>query len=415
MRAKWLKKIWMCFLFIAVVVGTPYDSYSQNYRFLNGRQPYVHIPFEFLNNFIVINLRVNGLPLRFVLDTGAEHSILFHTEIAQALGLEMGRRVRVMGADLSSEIYAYVTTGVTFILEDQCQINTSMLILEENFLEMEQLIGLPIAGVLGSSNLRHFVVQIDYIKSILSLYDPGYFQLPHGFQSINIEIEKSKPYIHTYVKVKNRDKKQAKLLIDTGASLAALFYATESNQIALPDTLISGVLGIGLGGRLRGFMGAIDKLDFGPFSFQHFLCSFQKLENQDSLLYQHNKDGLIGNAILSRFTVLIDYKQKKLHLKTNRYFKKKITYDRSGLMLISTGPNLNRIKVLDLIAGSPADLAGIKPGDEITHYRGIPINFIGFDKLLRKLSGPVGKKIKLSIKSENNRKKRIQFFLRDLL
>ena len=45
----------------------------------NGR---VEIPFEYVNNFIIVNVVFNRLfPLKFVFDTGAENTILTRKEI----------------------------------------------------------------------------------------------------------------------------------------------------------------------------------------------------------------------------------------------------------------------------------------------------------------------------------------------
>jgi hypothetical protein len=390
-------------------------SQAQQVRYLKDQTHQVVIPFEFYNNFIVISIRVNGLPLKFIVDTGAEYTILFHQEIADWLGLESQRRVRLMGADLSAEIYARVVPNVSLLLQDQCHVSTPLLVLEDDFFEMEQVIGLPVAGILGGSVLRNFKLKVDYVRPELTLYDPAHFKVPSGYEQIQVEVEKSKPYISSGVSLHSGEVQQVKLLLDTGASLASLLYARPENGIVIPDTVITGTLGVGLGGSLRGYMGKMEFIEIGPYSFSQYLTSFQKPEIGDSLLLSFGKDGIIGNGLLSRFTFILDYQESRLYLKPNRWFKRKMQYDRSGLMLITVGKDLRTVQVLDVIIGSPAHEAGIKPGDNLVRINGLPVMLVGFDRILRKLSGKSGKKIRLSVKRGQSRPFLVPMVLRDLL
>ena len=65
-----------------------YTGNAQTGFYLTNGKKRADIPFEFVNNFIVITLNFNGkLPLRFIYDTGAEHTILNKREIGDFLGL----------------------------------------------------------------------------------------------------------------------------------------------------------------------------------------------------------------------------------------------------------------------------------------------------------------------------------------
>jgi hypothetical protein len=388
---------------------------SQQFQFLKAQNTSVIVPFEFYNNFILINIRLNGLPLRFILDTGAEHTFLFQQEIADLLGLEQGRKVQLMGADLSREFFARVTPNTSIMLEDQCHINTPILVLEEDFLEMENAVGLPISGILGSGVLKNFIVKIDYSKAEITLYHPEFFRKPNSFSHIPIEIEKSKPFIQCNIITSGAKLIPVRLLLDTGASLSTLVYATPKNGINIPDTVITGTLGIGLGGNLRGYIGKLQRFDLGPFTFEDIMANYQKVELSDSILMTYGKDGIIGNAILSKFTLILDYGNSQLHIKPNRQFKKKIQYDKSGLMLITTGKELKTIMVMNIINGSPAHDAGIQPGNIVTHINGISTRFIGFNRVFKKLSSKAGRKIKMKLKNNKGEIYKTEFILRDLL
>jgi predicted aspartyl protease len=388
---------------------------AQQIRYIDGIKSSVVIPFEYHNNFIVINIRLNGFPLKFIVDTGAEHSILFKKEIADIMGIEYGRRVRIMGADLNSELYAHILPFSTIVLEDKCVINTQILVLEEDFIELDKIIGINIYGVIGSNILKNFVVKIDYTKLQITLIPQQKFRPPSKFEVLPMPVDRTKPYLDVGLKLPNRSPTSARLLLDTGASLSGLLYATERNEIEIPDTIITGVLGAGLGGSLRGYMGKLELLAFGTYRFENILTSYQRIEGVDSLLVMRNKDGILGNAILSRFTLYLDYQNEQLYMKPNRSYRKKLRYDRSGMVLITSGERFQEFVVLDVIQGSPADDAGVKPGYRLLSLNGFPVRLLTFDRINKRLSGRIGKQVKLKFKDPDGTEIPLKFRLRELL
>lgn len=375
----------------------------------------VIVPFEYHNNFIVININVQGLPLKFIVDTGAEHSILLKKEISDLLGVQYDRRVRIMGADLTTQIFAFISHRIELKLENTVSVRTDLLILEEDFIELDKLVGVNIFGILGSNVLKNFIVEFNYQQLKMILHPIAQYSGPgKRFESMPMHIQKGKPYIDTKLVTADKKESVARLLLDTGASLSVLYYSTDKNNIKIPEKFVTGNLGIGLGGNLKGYVGKVQTLGFGPYAFNELLANYQKLEESDSFMINQTRDGIIGNVLLSRFTLVLDYRKEILYFKPNKLFRKKIKYDRSGLILINTGLFLDEISVLDVLSGSPASEAGIIPGDRILTIGGIPVRIYSFDKVTNKLTARVGKKIRLKV-LRGEEKLKIEFLLRDLL
>jgi hypothetical protein len=60
----------------------------------------IEIPFERQDNFIILKVLFEGLfPLRFILDTGAEHTILTKKEITNLLRVTYDREITIMGTE----------------------------------------------------------------------------------------------------------------------------------------------------------------------------------------------------------------------------------------------------------------------------------------------------------------------------
>lgn len=70
----------------------------------------VRIPFYSSNSLIIIAVSINGGPkINFLVDTGVRSNILFSKKLGDALGLEYSRRLNIVGADGTSEIWAQVS------------------------------------------------------------------------------------------------------------------------------------------------------------------------------------------------------------------------------------------------------------------------------------------------------------------
>jgi len=369
----------------------------------------VKVPFTYQNNFIILKVYMQGLPLQFIVDTGAEHTILFQKEVSDLLGLEYERRVRLMGSDMSQEVYGYTSSKVPIRLDAAGMVTTNLIILEDDFINLDQIAGVRINGILGSNVLRDFVVTFDYQKSIMTISKPEHFKGPgKGYEEIPISLIRNKPYVEANLKLAGQEMFPSNLLLDTGASLALLLYASPTNKVVIPEEYISGKLGLGLGGELLGYMGRMEYLEFGSFRFDNMVSNFQDLSELDTSFFRLNRNGILGNVILGRFSFVLHYPESKMYLKPNKYFKKRIRNDKSGLILLYSGDNLLDLVVLDVVSGSPADLAGIQRGDKILKFQGLSARFFSMD------SGKEGKRIRLRIEREGE-KVRKEFKLRRMI
>jgi predicted metalloprotease with PDZ domain len=83
--------------------------------------------------------------------------------------------------------------------------------------------------------------------------------------------------------------------------------------------------------------------------------------------------GNVGAAILEKFQVILDYKQNRIILEPNTQFNKPITYNSSGLFLVSFGPNYATFKIEAIADNSPASEAGLHKGDILIAIDGRPV------------------------------------------
>ncbi len=387
----------LLFLFFSCFfLGLKTDLLGQAFGFqIPKNQKMVKIPFDYINNFIIIDIKFNDqIPLKFIYDTGAENTLITKREIIDIFGIPLGRTFTVIGSDLKTELTAHLVQGISLSTENIRAEKQDILVLEEDYIDFERLIGMQIHGIAAADLFKRLFVKIDYVHQELVLYKSKP-DLSKKYEEIAIEIIKSKPYVKTRTTITEAIDLNTKLLIDTGADMSLLLNVSSDDQLQLPDEVISSNIGIGLGGFLEGYLGRVKSLELGSFTFENIIGSFQ--EESDSLdnrvLVKRN--GIIGNQLLNRFTVMIDYMNAKLYLKPRRKWKKGFDFDRSGFFFIMTDIEKNRIVVQNIIEKSPAYESGFQKGDVIKSINGISTNFLSFNILTKMMSRKPGKKVKI--------------------
>lgn len=376
----------------------------------------IDIPFDYVNNFIVLEIKfMDHFPMKFIFDTGAEHTIITKKEIVDLLNFKYEKRFTIIGSDMTTELYAYLIRGVNMNFKNLKAVNRSILVLEEDYFRFEEFAGISVHGIIGADFFSRFVVQIDYRKKVLSLLNPEHFKPPKkNVYSVPIEVKRHKPYLIANTSFRNDTTVKVKLLVDTGASLPLLLHTNTHPHLQLPATTIKSNIGMGMGGYIEGFLGRIQNLNIATIDLPEVTTSFQDIASHMDTTYLNSRNGILGNKILNRFTITIDYFKGVLYLKPNKAFTKKFRYDKSGLLLAASGYNLNNFTVFGVIPGSPAAEAGILPGDVLGSINRVPVNFLNLEGIQKVLQKKEGKLIRLKIRRNGKRMKR-QFELRNLI
>lgn len=387
-----------CFIFIFLSLVEITHAQNLNFDILQGAKKKV-VSFDYTHNFILIEARFNQqVPVKFIYDTGAEHTLLFNKEITDLLGIEYDRRIKVIGSDLSTDMHALVCPQIPISIKDLDPRITDVVVLEEDFFHIDELTGVNIGGLIGSSFFRNYVVKFDYKRQEITVFHPKYFRKPNKkYTEFDIEIKAGKPYVKTTCLLQDGTSIETLLLLDTGAGLPLLLHNNSSERIFLPPEIIEGKLGMGLGGYIKGYLGRVNEFYLGEYKFENIITSFQNLDSTFINNPINFRNGLIGNQILSRFEIILDYNNKKMYLKPIKKYNKSFEVDRSGLVIFAYGPKLNQFIVQDVLTNSPAAEIGIKKGDLITKINGMPTSILDLQHVSSRFYKKSGKSIKLRI------------------
>ena len=362
----------------------------------------VKIPIEINNNLVIIPVVINGqLPLKFILDTGVRTAILTEKIFSDILNLTYTRKYTVGGPGNLKFVSAYVTNNVSLDLPPGVHgEGHALLVLEEDYLELRNYLGADVQGILGYELFSRFIVTIDYDRKELTLSRPDRFKPKKKTQKLKISVEDTKPYLVTKVNVTDSTSINAKLLIDSGASHGLILEPDSNDTIRVPDLFVNSIIGRGLGGVITGKIGRISSVDFGRYDVKDVIANFPDPNSyMDTLKVSRSvkRNGAIGGEILSRFKVTFDFPREYIYLQKNSSFKKRFYYNMSGLTLKAKGSRLERFEITDVREKSPAEMAGIKPGDLVIKINGFNTVDLDLNALNAFFNMKPGKKIFLEV------------------
>ena len=149
----------------------------------------------------------------------------------------------------------------------------------------------------------------------------------------------------------------------------------------------------GLGGRKQLHLTLIKELQIGPFKFRKVPTYL--LDDENNILAYPSQGGLIGDDLLRRFNIILNYPQGEIHILPNSHFKDLFDYSYTGMTMYYVD---GHIIADDIIKGSPADKSGLKNEDIIMS---IDNNFSNNIETYKNLLQKTGSHVKVLVMRKN--------------
>ncbi len=389
-------------LFLLVLLLLPMDFVNAQVPgfFMKEEARKVRIPFYSSNSLIILPVAINGnIPINFLVDTGVRSNILFSKTLGDALGLEYTRRLSIAGADGSTVIMAQVSPINSLDLGSIAGRMQSLLVLEEDFFELESVIGVPVYGIIGYEFFKFNPVKINYDEGFLDFYKEGTLKWrPPFYRKFDISIEENKSYINVKINQKRGPKLNAKLLIDTGANHGLLLNQETSDDIRMPPLFIESQLGQSLGGVLYGYIGRVNSIKFRSLTMKEVLTSYPDMNTFSEIIVATGRQGSLGAEVLGRTRLILDYPRNRALIRKGENFFSPFEYDMSGLIVKKIPNDENRFYVSEVRVDSPAYKTGILPYDEILKVNKIPVFLWELSEVFKLLRSEEGKEIQLEMR-----------------
>ncbi|WP_320051579.1 PDZ domain-containing protein [uncultured Acetobacteroides sp.] len=390
-------------------------DYNQ-FRFTDSTKRFTVVKFRFINNLIILPFSVNGSDsLMFVLDTGYGGVLITELQNNRVLTLNQARKVQLQGLGKGKAIEAYASMRNTFSMPGIVGENIDLLVAIDDIFDFSIRTGMVVNGMMGGGFLKNFIVEIDYTQKELKIWNPKYFRRARlkKYKLYDLELPDDKCFA-TFNVTANGKSAPMKFLIDSGLSTPLWVDIRTGTTIAPSATSIYSYLGYGLNGDIYGQVSRIPSIGIGGFSFKKIIAAFPDTAYIGSVSNLNNRHGSIGSDILRRFTVLLNYPEKKIGLRPNSSYRSPFFLDMSGIEIGSVLPGFPGYRILTVRSGSPAEKVGLRVGDQIVSVNDKLAITIKMSELLEILNGKKGTTIHMEVLRDGGLVK-VRFVLKDVI
>lgn len=326
-----------CIFFLLLISIMPVFA-QDSFVFDKGIEK-VTVPIVLINNLVLIPIKVNGVELNFLLDTGVEETILFSLEDNPDVNFYNTEKITLKGLGSEDAIEGLKTTNNILELNGLRSHHQLIYVILDQSFNLSSQIGIPVNGIIGYQFFKDNLIRVDYASKKITIYkneEEKRQNIEKKFSAVPITIEKFKPYLIGNV-IMDKSAVDVKLLIDIGNSDSIWLFQNLSEQIKVPAKNFEDFLGKGFSGDIEGKRARISEFSFDKYDFKSPIVAFPDSSSIKSVRMVQNRVGSVGGEILKRFSVIFDYKNEKLYLKKNSNFNEPFTYNKSGIEIKHNG------------------------------------------------------------------------------
>jgi PDZ domain len=310
------------------------------------------IPATFIENLVFLPVHVNdGKPSLFEIDTTAQVSSI---DPARAAEISLHPEASATGQIVRDPLIALPGVDVPLA--------SIALFAPKDFGAM---VGRQYEGTLGSDFLNRVVVEIDYGRETVRLFDPSSYHSDARGIVLPLTFVAGMPVIRAkFTEPKGRSL-EADFIVNTALNESIVF----SNRYADAHHLFSSRMSTASASDPQLDEGAsvalarMKTFQIGRFTIEDPLAAFP----QSDAVSAGNPQiaGSIGGGMLRRYAVVFDFSHQQIIFTPASRFRLYDQEDKSGLTLVAKGADLKRFEVAQVQPGSPAAEAGIQKGDVI--------------------------------------------------
>lgn len=397
----------------------------------------VSFKFELVNNVVLVPLTINGIAFSFLLDTGVKETILF-ANAEDSLYLNNQNKMKFRGIGIEEGVDGILSTDNVVEIGNVAVDSLHWLyVIQGNELDISSDVGVAINGILGSKFFDSFAVKVDYQKQRITLFPFGYNygKSVRKYKYTPLSIENERPYITASMLI-DTAWTEGKILLDMGNTSPLMLFAFLLPDFHIKEPYVEEYIGRGFNGAVYGKRNRIRKLTLEDFTLDYPIVAYPDSNALFMSKLAENRIGSVGNQVLQRFHLLIDYRKNALYLRKNRKFAKPFSLNMAGIEVrhdgmiwrrelvktslpkkqenkagIDQGITINlandafqytfvlqpSYRIAGVRKGSPAEYAGIQPGDMLLKVNGKSAGRLSLPKIMEALQSRPGESIRLTL------------------
>jgi len=331
---------------------------AQKNSIVSSSELITRFPFTTLSGgIIIVQVRLDDFKdtLNFILDTGSGGVSLDSTTV-QYFHLPVTpteRRLRGIGSMRKISYVMNQTLHLPNLTVEHLDIHIN------DYDLLTSVYGIKIDGIMGYSLLSRYIVKIDYDNNILEIWDSGKIKYPRSGILLKPVINNIPVFDASII---DGNSCLSRFYFDTGAGLCLLMsesFEKDSSILAKGKKIIA-TQAEGLGGKTPMRLTTVKQIRIGKYKFKKVPAHI--FIDEYNVTAYPQLGGLIGNDLLRRFNLIINYGEKEIHLKPNSHFKESFDYSYTGLGIYMES---NKVVIEDVLKDSPGEKAGLMPGDII--------------------------------------------------
>jgi len=345
------KNILLIILFFPLICGahTP-DSTQPEAKFITS------FSFrQFTGGIIIVKARLQNIPdtLNFVFDTGCG-GISLDSTTCSALGIQTtptDTMTTGMGEAHKVDFVFDQTLYLPGLTVDHLNFHVN------DYSLLTSVYGEKIDGIIGYGFFSRYIVKINYDSLRIDVYDPGKIRYPRKGMVLhpalgNVPVQTAQ--------VKDAQKIDFDFYFDTGAGLCFLMSENflKDKNILQPMHHPALINAEGFAGKVQMNLTVVKQLKIGKYSFRS-VPTYLYADTSNATSYPRI-GGLIGNDLLRRFNLIVNYPAGEIDLLPNSHFNDLFDYAYTGFSIYYVH---GKIIADDIIARSPAEKAGLQSGD----------------------------------------------------
>ncbi len=373
----------------------------------NGR---AEIPFTIFRGDIHFSAEINGRKVHMLLDDGYmwDQLLFWGSPEVDSLGFQYDGEINVGGGDVDENtLLSKTASGITVTLpgvefSEQTAIITP-------YSSGNSVMWSGSVGQFSASFFKHFIVDINFDKMILTLIERDKFE----YSGKEAEVFWKQSEFGIWIipaKMSLADGREISLdfAMDLGYNSQLEVKTYGENTIPVPKQALPKTFGRNiLGETTSGFLGRMPQIEIGGYKIDDVIVNYVDGKPGKQKTYEC----MIGLGLLSRFNLIFDIYGQRMLIEPNKSFNDLFEHDMSGLVM-SKGQN-KFYTVHKVHNNSPASETGLKEGDKISQINGKDVSEYKRSDL-ETLFLQEGKTIKLRL-LQNSAEKEVSIKLRRII